>query len=58
MTLVTNGDTGDTRALRDRGHDVILPRVKTERFKREFVNKCPFSFISRYLFCSPNFVIL
>lgn len=46
VTLVTNGDTGDTRALRDRGHDVILPIVKTERFKREFVNKCPFSFIS------------
>lgn len=46
VTLVTNGDTGDTRALGDRRHDVILPRVNTGRFKREFVNKCPFSFIS------------
>ena len=46
MTLVTNGGTGDTRALRDRGHDVILPRVRTERFKQEFVNKSPFSFNS------------
>ena len=30
------------RALRDRGHDFILPRVKTERFKRAFVNRCLF----------------
>ncbi|CAH3170390.1 unnamed protein product, partial [Porites lobata] len=30
------------RALRDRGHDFILPRVKTELFKRAFVNRCLF----------------
>ena len=34
------------RALRDRGHDFTLPRVKTERFKRAFVNICLFRFIS------------
>ena len=34
------------RALRDRGHDFILPRVKSERFKRAFVNRCLFRFIS------------
>ena len=30
------------RALRDRGHDFILPRVKAELFKRAFVNRCLF----------------
>ena len=25
---------------RNRGHDFILPRVKTERFKRAFVKRC------------------
>ena len=34
------------RALRDRGHDLILPRVKTEHFKQAFVNKYLFRFIS------------
>ena len=34
------------KALRDRSHDFILPRVKTERFKRAFVNKCLFKSIS------------
>ena len=34
------------RALRKRGHDFILPKVKTERFKRAFVNRCLFKFIS------------
>ena len=34
------------RALRDRSHDFIPPRVKTERFKRAFVNRCLFRFIS------------
>ena len=34
------------RALRKRGHDFILPKVKTERFKRAFVNICLFKFIS------------
>ena len=27
------------RALGDGGHDFMLPRVKTERFKRAFVNR-------------------
>ena len=35
-----------SRALRDRGYDFILPRVKTEWFKRAFSNKCLFRFIS------------
>ena len=31
------------KVLRERGHDdFILPRVKTERFKRAFVNRCLF----------------
>ena len=34
------------RALRDRGHDFILPPLKTERFKLPFVNGCLFSFSS------------
>ena len=49
------------RALRDRGHDFILPRVKTELFKRAFVNRCLFRNI--YIFslislCNLIFVIL
>ena len=28
------------RALRDKDHDFIRPRGKTERFKRTFVNRC------------------
>lgn len=32
-----------TRQLRDRGHNYILPRVNTERFKRVFVNRCLFN---------------
>ena len=28
------------RALRKRGHDFILPKVKTERLKRAFGNRC------------------
>ena len=31
--------------LRDRGHEYELPRVRKERFKRVFVNKCLFRFI-------------
>ncbi|XP_048586085.1 uncharacterized protein LOC125568270 [Nematostella vectensis] len=34
-----------TRSLRKRGHDFILPQVKTERFKRCFVNRCLFNLI-------------
>ena len=34
------------RALRDRGHDFILPPLKIKRFKRPFVNGCLFSFSS------------
>ena len=33
------------RFLRNRGHDFILPAVKTERFKRSFINRCLFNFI-------------
>ena len=31
--------------LRDRGHKYELPRVRTQRFKRVFVNRCLFNFI-------------
>ena len=31
--------------LRNRGHSFILPHVKTERFKRCFVNRCRFGLI-------------
>ena len=34
-----------TRKLRDRGHKHILPKVKTERFKRCFINRCLFNFV-------------
>lgn len=34
-----------TRTLRGRGHNFILPRVSTERFKRIFVNRCLFNFV-------------
>ncbi|CAB4001689.1 Hypothetical predicted protein [Paramuricea clavata] len=30
--------------LRNRGHEYELPRVRTERFKRVFVNRCLFNF--------------
>ena len=33
------------RFLRNRGHDFILPAVKTKRFKRFFINRCLFNFI-------------
>ena len=33
------------RFLRNRGHKFILPAVKTERFKRSFINRCLFNFI-------------
>ena len=33
------------RSLRSRGHNYILPRIRTERFKRTFINRCLFSFI-------------
>ena len=33
------------RFLRNRGHDYILPAVKTERFKGSFINWCLFNFI-------------
>ena len=52
------------RALRDRGHDFILPRVKTELFKRAFLNRCLiYFFIFLYIFslislCNLIFVIL
>lgn len=34
-----------TRHLRSRGHDYILPRVRTSRFKSTFVNRCLFSIV-------------
>ena len=34
-----------TRTLRNRGHQHILPKVKTERFKRCFANRCLFNFV-------------
>ena len=37
------------RFLRNRGHDFILPAVKTERFKRSFIDWCLFNFIELYL---------
>ena len=33
------------RFLWNRGHDFILPAVKTECFKRYFINRCLFNFI-------------
>ena len=33
------------RKLRKRGHDYILPRIRTERFKSSFINRCLFKFI-------------
>ena len=33
------------RFLRNGGHDFILPTVKTERFKRSFLDRCLFNFI-------------
>ena len=32
-----------TRHLRSRGHDYILPRIRTSRFRSTFVNRCLFS---------------
>ena len=44
------------RTLGDRRHDFMLPRVRTERFNRAFVNRCLFRYVSWYPnFC--NFVI-
>ena len=34
-----------TRILRERGHEYIPPRVKTERFKNVFLNRCLFNYI-------------
>ena len=34
------------RVLRERGHDFTLPKVKTDRFKRAFANRCLSKFIS------------
>ncbi len=34
-----------TRTLRKRGHNFILPKVRTERYKRSFINRCLFQFI-------------
>ena len=34
-----------TRQLRNRGHNYILPRIRTELFKSSFINRCLFKFI-------------
>jgi hypothetical protein len=34
------------RLLREREHDFILPKIKTERFKRSFLNRCIFDYFS------------
>ena len=34
-----------TRLLRNRGHSYVLPQIRTERFKRCFINRCLFNFI-------------
>ena len=34
------------RVLKERDHDFILHKVKTDRFKRDFVNRYLFKFIS------------
>ena len=31
--------------LRDRGHDYELPNIRTERFKRVFLNRCLFKLV-------------
>ena len=38
--------------LRSQGHNFILPRIRTERFKRTFINRCLLSFIQ----ITPSFV--
>ena len=35
-----------TRPLRNRGHTYLLPQISTERFKRCFINRCLFNYIS------------
>ena len=35
----------DRNGLRSRGHNFILPRVNTERYKNIFINRCLFNFI-------------
>ena len=32
------------KILRERNHPFILPKVRTERFKRSFVNRCLFDY--------------
>ena len=32
------------RILRQREHNFILPQIKTERFKRSFINRCLFNY--------------
>ena len=33
------------RKLRDGGHNYILPRIRTERFKTQYINRCLFNFL-------------
>ena len=34
-----------TRLLRNRDHSYVVPQIRTERFKRCFINRCLFDFI-------------
>ena len=34
-----------SRLLRPRGHEYELPLVRTERFKRSFINRCLYNFV-------------
>ena len=38
------------KKLRRREHNFTLPQVKTERFKRSYVNKCLFNYFNYLLF--------
>ena len=35
-----------SRYLRERKHSFILPKIRTERFKRPFLNKCLFDYFN------------
>ena len=38
-----------TSLLRNRGHSYVLPQIRTERFKRSFINRCLFNFIQLFI---------
>ena len=47
-----------TDRSRQRGHDYILPRIRTERFKRCFVNRCLFNFFSLTIVRKLNCILI